>query len=100
MELIPIKDLLYTLSIVVAVVVTFYTTKHNLKDYIRDKLEECNHKVSTNKDMIANQNVEIEKLKTSLEYQKQILDQFQKQILPHLPDIFMLIGERRQNGSK
>ncbi len=100
MESIPLKDLLYILSSVVAVVITFYTTKHNLKDFMRDKMDECNNKVNANKDLIAKQNVELERLKTSLEYQKQILDQFQKQIVPHLPDIFMLIGERRNNGNK
>lgn len=100
MEPLGIKDLLYIISIVVAAVVTFLTTKHNLKDYIRDKTEESNRSINANKDLISEQNIEIEKLKTSLEYQKQILDQFQKQILPHLPDIFMLIGERRKNGNK
>lgn len=100
MEPLGIKDLLYIISIAVAAVVTFLTTKHNLKDYIRDKIEECNKNIAENKDLIANQNIELERLKTSLEYQKQILDQFQKQILPHLPEIFMLIGERRSNGNK
>ncbi len=100
MESIPIKDLLYILSGVVAVVITFFTTKHNLKDFMRDKMDECNSKVNANKDLIAQQNIELERLKTSLEYQKQILDQFQSQILTHMPDIFMLIGERRKNGDK
>ncbi len=100
MDLIPVKDFIYILSSVVAVVITFYTTKHNLKDFMRDKMDECNDKVNANKDLISKQNIELERLKTSLEYQKQILDQFQKQILPHLPEIFMLIGERRKNGNK
>lgn len=46
MESIPLKDLLYILSSVVAVVITFYTTKHNLKDFMRDKMDECNNKVN------------------------------------------------------
>ncbi len=100
MEPLSIKDLLYIISIVVAAVVTFLTTKHNLKDYIRDKTEESNRSINVNKDLIAEQKVELEKMKTSLEYQKQIIDEFKKQIMPHLPEIYNLLNERRKNGNK
>ena len=99
MEPLGIKDLLYVVTIAVTAVVTFLTTKHNLKDFIRDKIEECNKTLSANRELISDQKVEIEKLKTSLEYQKQILDQFQKQILTHLPEFFNIINERK-NGKK
>ena len=100
MEPLGIKDLLYVITIAVTAVGTFLTTRHKIKEYVRDKFDECSKNVAANKDLISEQKAEIEKLKTSLEYQKQILDEFKKQILPHLPEIFMLINERRQNGNK
>jgi len=100
MEPLGIKDLLYVITIVVTAVGTFLTTRHKIKEYVRDKFDECNKSIASNKDLINDQKVELEKLKTSLEYQKQIIDQFQKQILPHLPEIHNLLNERRQNGNK
>lgn len=76
---------------------TFLTTKHNLKEYVRDKIDLL-------KDKLSKQNLEIERLKGKDENQQQIIDQFQKQILDHLPALFQILqdkklSERKKNGS-
>ena len=40
-----IKDMLYIVGIIVAGLSTFYTTKHNLKEYVRDRIDELKDKI-------------------------------------------------------
>lgn len=88
-----LKDMLYIVGIIVAGLSTFYTTKHNLKEYIRDKLENL-------KDKIHKQEVEIERLKGRDENQQQIINQFQTQILDHLPKIYEIINNQTNNKKR
>ncbi len=61
-------------------VVTFFSTKHNLKEYTNNKYNEL-------KDKLHNQELELEKLRGRDENQQQIIDMFQAQVLNHLPDL-------------
>lgn len=82
-----IKDVLYIVGIIVAGLSTFYTTKHNLKEYVRDRLDGL-------KDKLHGQEVEIERLKGRDENQQQIINQFQTYILDHLPKIYEIINNQ------
>lgn len=85
-----IKDIIYLGTIVVAVVGTFLGTRHNLIEYVRDKFDIL-------KDQIQDQKVEIEKLKVKDENQQQIIEQFRKQILDHLPALFEALKQKTKN---
>ena len=61
-----LKDVGYIVGIVGTAIATFLTTKHNLKEYVRDKLEDL-------KDKLHKQEVEIERLKGRDENQQQII---------------------------
>ena len=56
-----LKDILYIIGLVTSIIVTFLTTKHKLKEYIRDKNDELKK--------------EINDLKIKIEAQQQIINQ-------------------------
>ena len=84
-----LKDVGYIVGIVCTAIATFLTTKHNLKEYVRDKTDEL-------KDKIHKQELELEKLKGRDENQQQIINLFQSQILDHLPKIYDLINTQKK----
>jgi hypothetical protein len=84
-----LKDTLYIIGIIVAGLSTFFTTRHNLKEYVRDKVDEL-------KDKIHKQEIELEKIKGRDENQQQIINLFQTQILDHLPKIYDLINSTKK----
>ncbi|WP_421497820.1 hypothetical protein [Flavobacterium columnare] len=84
-----LKDVGYIVGIVGTAIATFLTTKHNLKEYVRDKTDEL-------KDKIHKQELELEKLKGRDENQQQIINLFQSQILDHLPKIYDLINTQKK----
>lgn len=85
-----IKDMLYIVGIIVAGLSTFYTTKHNLKEYVRDKIDEL-------KEKIHKQELEIEKLKGRDENQQSIIELFKTQILDNLPKIYEINNNQTNN---
>ena len=74
------KDVGYLVGIVGTSIATFLTTKHNLKEYVRDKVDEL-------KEKIHRQEIELEKLKTRDENQQQILKMFETNILDKMPKV-------------
>lgn len=100
MENFGLRDVIYIATIVATAVGTFLATKHNIKEFVRDKLDEFREKFTSIKDNINEQKIEIERLKAKDEYQQQIIDQFQKQILDHLPDLFEILKEKKDNGRR
>ena len=88
-----LRDLIYVSTIVATMVGTFFATKHSIKEFVRDKIDIL-------KDKLNEQKIEIEKLKSKDENQQQIIDQFQKQVLDYLPDLFEVLKERKDNGRK
>lgn len=87
------RDILYLIGIIVSAVVTFLSTRHKIKELIRDKNEETKEKISELK-------IEIEKLKAKDDLQQQIIEQFQKQVLEHLPKLFQIIENNKSNDRK
>ena len=87
MDSFGIRDIIYVSVIFATGVATFLGTKHNLKDFIRDKYDSL-------QDKLYDQSLEIERLKGKDENQQQIIDTFQKQVLDHLPALFDILGEK------
>ncbi|MEQ9423760.1 MAG: hypothetical protein RJQ09_05030 [Cyclobacteriaceae bacterium] len=75
-----IKDIATIVSIIITAIVTFFTTKHNLKDYIRDRIDEINKDLSHLK-------VENERLKGQITLQKQISDMLSGRVFDKIEDI-------------
>ena len=93
MENFGLKDVIYIVTIVAATIGTFYATKHSIKEYVRDKIDYL-------KDKHNKLELEIEKVKSKLENQQTIVDEFKKQILNHLPDLFQIIKEKKNGNEK
>ncbi|MFY8097263.1 MAG: hypothetical protein ACOVMH_05545 [Flavobacterium sp.] len=85
-----LKDVGYIVGIVGTAIATFLTTKHNLKDYVRDRIDEL-------KDKIHKQEIEIEKLKGRDENQQSIIELFKTQILDNLPKIYEINNNQTNN---
>lgn len=83
-----LRDLLTIVGIVGTAIVTFLTTRHNLKDYVRDKVDEL-------KDKIHKQEIDIVRLKERDENQQQIIDLFKSQVLDNLPKIYDIINNQK-----
>lgn len=88
MDELGIRDIIYIVGILFTAIVTFLTTKHNLKEKILQTREDL-------KDIIKNLEIDIERLKNKDENQQQIIDQFQKQVLDHLPDLFEILKDKK-----
>ncbi|NVO08488.1 MAG: hypothetical protein HXX16_00870 [Bacteroidales bacterium] len=93
MDSFELKDLIYISTFVATIVGTFFATKHSIKEFVRDRVDVL-------KDKLNEQKIEIEKLKSKTDNQQQIIDQFQKQVLDHLPDLFEIIKEKKDNGRR
>lgn len=83
-----IKDIVYLGVILLTGAGTFFGTKINLIDKIQKTKEEL-------KDKIVELDKEIERLKAKDDLQQQIIDQFQKQVLDHLPALFEILKDKK-----
>lgn len=88
MDPLGLRDIIYVGVILITGVVTFLTTKHNLSDKIQSTKEGL-------KDDLKNLELEIERLKGKDENQQQVIEQFQKQVLDHLPDLFEILKDKK-----
>ena len=86
MEL-ELKDLVYLAFILITGTGAFFGTRSNLIDKIQKTKDQLHNKISRLE-------LEIERLKGKDENQQQIIDQFQKQILDHLPDLFEILKDK------
>lgn len=88
MEDIAIQILVAVGLMVFTAIATFFTTKHNLKEYTNQKYSEL-------KDKLHKLELETEKLRGRDENQQQIIDTFQKQVLDHLPVLFDIVNSKK-----
>jgi hypothetical protein len=93
MESFGIKDVIYICGIVVSMIATFLTTKHNLKEYIRDKHDEL-------KDQMNQMKLETANLKAKDDLQQQVIDQIGKQMEGLIPKLVDAIKEKEYDSSK
>ena len=85
-----VKDAIYIALIISTGIATFLTTKHKLKEYIRDRIDCLTDKIHTHE-------VEMERLKGRDENQQQIIDTFQKQVLDHLPALYEIATNAKKS---
>lgn len=82
-----LKDVGYIVGIVGTAIATFLTTKHNLKEYVRDKIDEL-------KDKIHKQELELREIKSRDEDQQQILKVLKTDVLDKISNIEGLISNQ------
>jgi hypothetical protein len=91
-ESFTIKDYLYIGGIVLTGVVTFITTRHKIKEYVRDKFDELRGKQY-------DQELKIQKLESKDDLQQQVIDEIRKQtdnLIPLLLDAL----KHKKHGSE
>lgn len=85
-----LKDVLYIVGIVVSTLITFFGTRHGLKEYIRDKNDEL-------KDEINNLKVKLQEQKAKDDLQQQVIDQIGKQMDSLIPKLIGRLQQKKQN---
>lgn len=102
---VDIKDGLYILGVIIAGVIGFYASRYGIKDFVRDKIDnlkdefrknekEYSEKLSKQLERINDLEKDIIKLQGTDENQQQIINQFQSQVLDHLPKIYEIINNQ------
>ena len=80
MDAFGIKDVIYLVTFSVGIVATFLGTKHNLKNYIRDKVDELKEENNRLK-------LKIKDLEAKDSLQQQVIDQIGKQMEGLIPKL-------------
>jgi hypothetical protein len=93
MEPFGIKDVLYIAGIIVTVTATFFTTKHKLKEYVRDKTDDIKEQISQLK-------IELNNLKSKDDLQQQVIEQIGKQIDILIPKLLDAVKSKEYDRSK
>jgi len=100
MEPVGIRDFIYLVIIAITGITTFLTTKHKLKERIQLVKEELKDQINKQERMFSSEikrlDLDIQKLKGKDENQQQIIDQFQKQVLDHLPALFEILNSKKE----
>lgn len=100
MEPIGIRDFIYLVIIAITGITTFLTTKHKIKEKIQLVKEELKDQINKQERMFSSEikrlDLDIQKLKGKDENQQQIIDQFQKQVLDHLPALFEILNSKKE----
>ena len=72
-------------------VITFFTTRHNIENKIRDKGDELNKRIN-----------ELEKELMSLKHrddlQQQVIDEVKKTVFEYLPKLFNILEKEKSNS--
>ncbi|NOZ46222.1 MAG: hypothetical protein GXO79_05505 [Chlorobi bacterium] len=84
-----LKDVFYIAGIAVTALGTFLGTKHNLKDYIRDKSENL-------KDKIHSLELKLNEQKAKDDLQQQVIDQIGKQMDTLVPKLIEALNKRQK----
>lgn len=86
-----LKDLLYIIGIVASTIISFLGTRHNMKEYIRDKNDKL-------KDDVNDIKLEMKDLKSKDELQQQIIDQIGKQMDSLIFELMKQLKDNGKNG--
>lgn len=84
-----LKDLLYITGIVVSAVVSFLSTRHKMKEYVRDKTDELKkdiHKLELSQS----------KLEAKDDLQQQVIDQIGEQMNKLIPILVTEVKVKKQ----
>jgi len=85
-----LKDVLYIIGIVASTLITFFGTRHGLKEYIRDKNDEL-------KEQISDLKLKLQEQKARDDLQQQVIDQIGKQMTDLIPK---LVGRIESKNAK
>ncbi len=88
-----LKDVLYIVGIVVSTLITFFGTRHGLKDYIRDKNDEL-------KEQISDLKITLQEQKSKDDLQQQVIDQIGKQMDDLIPKLIGRLELKKQDDEK
>lgn len=84
-----IKDLLYIIGIVASAIISFLGTRHNMKEYIRDKNDNL-------KDEINNLKLAHQELKSKDELQQLVIEQIGEQINKLIPNLVEAVKAKKK----
>jgi hypothetical protein len=83
-----LRDLLYIIGIVVSTLITFFGTRHGLKEYIRDKNDGL-------KDQIHELKIKLQEHKAKDDLQQQVIDQIGKQMDELIPKLISQLEDKK-----
>jgi hypothetical protein len=83
-----LRDLIYIVGIVVSTLITFFGTRHGLKEYIRDKHDGL-------KDQIHDLNLKLQEHKAKDDLQQQVIDQIGKQMDDLVPKLISQLEDKK-----
>lgn len=103
MENFTIKDVAYIVGIVVTAVGTFYTTRHKIKELIRDKYDELTKQNTALKEdytkQISDLKLELKDLKSKDDLQQLVINQMMKTNEEMIPKLLTALNSKN-NGRK
>jgi hypothetical protein len=85
------------LTLIVGVVVAFYKMKNEFKEELNKVEKEFSEKLVKQNQKTHQLEIDIVTLKGRDENQQQIINQFQSQVLDHLPKIYEIINNQTNN---
>ena len=88
-----IKDLIYIGSLIASVLITFFGTKHSIKEYVRDKVDDLRKELSDLK-------VKHQELKSKDDLQQLVIDQIGKQIDELIPKLVDALKQKEESNGK
>jgi hypothetical protein len=83
-----LRDLLYIVGIVVSTLITFFATRHGLKEYVRDKYDGL-------KDQIHDLKMKLQEHKAKDDLQQQVIDQIGKQMDELIPKLISQLEDKK-----
>lgn len=83
-----LRDILYIIGIVASTMITFFATRHGLKEYIRDKNDEL-------KDQINDLKLSLKEHKAKDDLQQQVIDQIGKQMDELIPKLLNKLEDKK-----
>ena len=83
-----LRDLIYIVGIVVSTLITFFGTRHGLKEYIRDKHDGL-------KDQIHDLRIKLQEHKAKDDLQQQVIDQIGKQMDDLIPKLISQLEDKK-----
>ena len=88
-----LKDVLYIIGLVATVIITFFTTKHGIKEYVRDKLDERQKELEDLK-------IRISRLESKEDLQEQVSSQIGLHMDKLIPQLQKALNSKEQANGK
>lgn len=86
-----LKDVLYIVGIVASALISFFATRHGLKEYVRDKHDDL-------KDKISDLKIQLENQRAKDDLQQQVIDQIGQQMKELIPKLVDRLEHKKQEN--